>query len=133
MSLLTVRNLHKRYGAVVALRSANLVVEAGEIHALLGANGAGKSTLVKMLTGVVHPDGGEIEIRGRPVRFRTPAQAQRAGVAEVFQDPALVPDLTVRKNLRLTATGERAVRDWLSAMDLEGVDFDELVSDVPLP
>jgi ABC-type Fe3+/spermidine/putrescine transport system ATPase subunit len=133
MSLLTVRNLHKRYGAVVALRSANLVVEAGEIHALLGANGAGKSTLVKMLTGVVHPDGGEIEIRDKPVRFRTPAQAQRAGVAAVFQDPALVPDLTVRKNLRLTATGERAVRDWLSAMDLEGVDFDELVSDVPLP
>src|SRR3954447_13996480 len=69
MSLLTVRNLHKRYGAVVALRAANLVVEPGEIHALLGANGAGKSTLVKMLTGVIHPDGGEIEVRGKPVYF----------------------------------------------------------------
>jgi ribose transport system ATP-binding protein len=133
MSLLTVRNLHKRYGAVVALRSANLTVEPGEIHALLGANGAGKSTLVKMLTGVIQPDGGEIVVRDRPAHFRSPAQAQRTGIAAVFQDPALVPDLTVTKNLRLTSTSERAVRDWLQAMDLEGIDFDEQVGDLPLP
>ena len=59
MNLLTVSNLQKRYGAVVALRSGNLSVAAGEIHALLGANGAGKSTMVKMLTGVIRPDGGK--------------------------------------------------------------------------
>ncbi|MCW3046887.1 MAG: monosaccharide transporter ATP-binding protein family, partial [Solirubrobacterales bacterium] len=58
MSLLTVRNIAKSYGPVVALRSADLVVEPGEIHALLGANGAGKSTLVKILTGVISPDSG---------------------------------------------------------------------------
>jgi ribose transport system ATP-binding protein len=133
MSLLTVRNLHKRYGAVVALRSANLTVEPGEIHALLGANGAGKSTLVKMLTGVIRPDGGTIEVRGKEVQFTSPAQAQRAGIAAVFQDPALVPDLTVTKNLRLTSTSERAVRDWLHTMELDRIDFGELVSDLPLP
>lgn len=133
MSLLTVSKLRKRYSAVIALRSVDLSVSAGEIHALLGANGAGKSTLVKVLTGVIHADGGEIEVRDQPVRFRTPAQAQRAGIAAVFQDPALVPDLTVRKNLRLTGVSERAVRQWLHSMDLEGIDFDELVSDLPLP
>ena len=65
MSLLTVRNIAKSYGPVVALRSADLVVEPGEIHALLGANGAGKSTLVKILTGVIAPDSGEIAVAGR--------------------------------------------------------------------
>src|SRR5438067_258780 len=108
MSLLTVSNLRKRYGAVIALRSVDLAVQPGEIHALLGANGAGKSTLVKVLTGVIHADGGDIEVGGRSVHFRTPSQAQRAGIAAVFQDPALVPDLTVRKNLRLTSASERA-------------------------
>ncbi|HXT34733.1 MAG TPA: ATP-binding cassette domain-containing protein, partial [Chloroflexota bacterium] len=56
--LLSVTDLYKRYGAVVALRAGNLTVAPGEIHALLGANGAGKSTMVKLLTGVIRPDGG---------------------------------------------------------------------------
>lgn len=133
MSLLTVSDLRKRYGAVIALRSVDLAVERGEVHALLGANGAGKSTLVKVLTGVIQSDGGEIAVKDRPVHFRTPAQAQHAGIAAVFQDPALVPDLTVRKNLRLTGTSEAAVQRWLGTMELEGIDFDELVSDLPLP
>lgn len=133
MSLLTVSHLRKRYGAVIALRSVDLAVEPGEIHALLGANGAGKSTMVKVLTGVIRADGGEIRVRNRPVHFRSPAQAQAAGIAAVFQDPALVPDLTVHKNLRLTGTSERDVRRWLHSMDLKGIDFDELVSDLPLP
>ena len=64
MSLLTAREVSKRYGPVVALRSATLVVEPGEVHALLGANGAGKSTLVKVLTGVIRPDGGTILVNG---------------------------------------------------------------------
>src|SRR4051794_40806400 len=117
MSLLEARGLSKRYGAVVALRSATLVVEPGEIHALLGANGAGKSTLVKMLTGVVRPDGGTMAVDGRPVRVASPARATRLGMAPVFQDPALVPDLTVAQNLRLTSARVREVRRWLSQMD----------------
>ena len=102
MSLLEVRDVAKQYGPVIALRSANLTVEPGEIHALLGANGAGKSTLVKILTGVIRPNGGTIEVDGRAVRISSPADATRIGLAPVFQDPALVPDLTVAQNLRLT-------------------------------
>src|SRR3954453_17765215 len=98
------RNLAKSYGLVQAPRSADVVVAPGEVHALLGANGAGKSTLVKLLTGVIQGDGGTIAVQGREVRFRSPARAARIGLAPVFQDPALVPDLTVAQNLRLTGT-----------------------------
>ena len=133
MSLLEVRNLAKRYGAVVALRSANLTVEAGEVHALLGANGAGKSTLVKMLTGVIRPDSGTITVRDRQVRISSPAAAQQVGLAAVFQDPALVPDLSVLHNLRLTGTDVAEVRRWLEVMKLGAVDLTELVGDIPLP
>jgi len=133
MSLLTVREVSKRYGAVVALRSGNLTVEPGEVHALMGANGAGKSTLVKMLTGVIRPDTGAISVRDRPARITSPAAAQRVGLAAVFQDPALVPDLTALQNLRLTGTDVPAVRCWLGTMDLGGIDLGELVGDLPLP
>ncbi len=133
MSLLSVRDLGKRYGAVVALRSANLTVEAGEIHALLGANGAGKSTLVKMLTGVVRPDTGTIELNGEPRRFTSPTAAQRAGIAAVFQDPALLPDLTIAENLRLTNVDPAMVRSWLRTMDLTEIEFGAIVGDLPLP
>lgn len=133
MALLAVRDLQKRYGAVVALRSGNLTVAPGEIHALLGANGAGKSTMVKMLTGVVRPNSGTISVNERPVVLRSPAAAQRAGLAAVFQDPALAPDLTVLENFRLTGTSVEAVRSWLAEMDLTSVDLRALVSDLPLP
>ena len=132
MSLLTAREVSKRYGPVVALRSATLVVEPGEVHALLGANGAGKSTLVKVLTGVIRPDGGTILVNGTESSVSSPAQAARIGLAPVFQDPALVPDLTVAQNLRLTGTPVAAVRRHLRDLDLD-VDFDEQALDVPLP
>ena len=132
MSLLTAREVSKRYGPVVALRSATLVVEPGEVHALLGANGAGKSTLVKVLTGVIRPDSGLIEVDGEPTRVSSPAQAARIGLAPVFQDPALVPDLTIEQNLRLTGTPVADVRRHLRDLDLD-VDFAEQALDVPLP
>src|SRR5687767_455773 len=119
MSLLTAREVSKRYGPVVALRSATLVVEPGEVHALLGANGAGKSTLVKVLTGVIRQDAGTIQVNGKDTRVSSPAQAARIGLAPVFQDPALVPDLTIAQNLRLTGTPVDAVRRHLRALDLE--------------
>jgi ribose transport system ATP-binding protein len=102
------------------------------VHALLGANGAGKSTLVKLLTGVTSADGGTILVRGKPVRVSSPAQAARIGLAPVFQDPALVPDLTVGQNLRLTGADARAVAGELERMEL-AVDFTELAGEVPLP
>src|SRR4051794_3361720 len=130
--LLQARELAKSYGSVVALRSADLVVAPGEVHALLGANGAGKSTLVKILTGVIGADRGSIEVGGAIVKVRSPARAARIGLAPVFQDPALAPDLTVGANLRLTGADTGAVRRELDAMELE-VDFRDFVVDVPLP
>jgi len=130
--LLEARGVAKKYGPVVALHSADLSVTAGEIHALLGANGAGKSTLVKCLTGVIRPDQGTISVGGRAARARSPMHAARLGLAPVFQDPALVPDLTVSQNLRLTGSSVGAVRSQLAAMDLS-VSFRELVGDLPLP
>ncbi len=130
--LLEARDLAKSYGPVHALRSADLVVEPGEVHALLGANGAGKSTLVKLLTGVVRPDRGTIAVRGKNVRVRSPAEATRIGLAPVFQDPALVPDLTIAQNLRLTGADGDAVREQLRRVELD-IDFSEQVRDVPLP
>jgi ribose transport system ATP-binding protein len=130
--LLEARGVAKHYGPVVALRSADLSISAGEIHALLGANGAGKSTLVKCLTGVTRADAGTISVNGAPTRARSPMHAARLGLSPVFQDPALVPDLSVTQNLRLTGTRVADVRSQLAAMDL-GVNFRELVGDLPLP
>jgi ribose transport system ATP-binding protein len=131
-TLLEARALRKTYGPVVALDSANLTVAAGEVHALLGANGAGKSTLVKLLTGVIRPDAGEIVVAGKAVRVHSPAQAASIGLAPVFQDPALVPDLTIAENLRMTRSSVRAVRETLRELDLD-VDFSERAGDVALP
>ena len=132
MSLLAAHELSKRYGPVVALASGTLVVEPGEVHALLGANGAGKSTLVKLLTGVIRPDGGTIAVNGKELRIGSPAKAARVGLAPVFQDPALVPDLTIAQNFRLTSTSVSVVRRHLSDLDLE-IDLTEQAADLPLP
>jgi ribose transport system ATP-binding protein len=132
MPLLEVRNVAKRYGPVVALKSAELVVEPGEVHALLGANGAGKSTLVKVLTGVIRHDAGTIEVNGKAVRIGSPEGARKVGFAPVFQDPALLPDLTVAQNMRLTRTPIAGVREWLERMELT-VDLTEMTGDLPLP
>ncbi len=118
---------------MVALRAADLQVRAGEVHALMGANGAGKSTLVKMLTGVLRPDGGSISIRGTPRRFRSPLAARQAGLVSVYQDPALVPDLTIAQNLRLARTPPDVVRQWLGRFGFSALDFATAVRELPLP
>ena len=107
--ILDASGVAKRYGAVAALRDASLSVLPGEVHALMGANGAGKSTLVKILTGAVRPDAGRILVRGEPRDVHSPADARRAGLVSVYQEPALIPDLDVADNLRLTGTPGRAV------------------------
>lgn len=131
--LLTATSVGKSYGAVRALKSVDLTVLPGEAHALLGANGAGKSTFVKILTGVVDRDSGEITMGGEPLRLANPHQGLGRGIASVFQDPALVPDLTVLENFQLTGTSPTRVREELRAMGLDGLDFREKASDVPLP
>jgi ribose transport system ATP-binding protein len=130
--LLTTSNIEKSYGPVVALRSVDLQVRRGEIHALLGANGAGKSTLVKILAGVQLADSGELQVDGRPARFRTPAEAINAGIATVFQDPALVPDLTIEQNLRLSNIDRAKFQHWLEQFDLGALDLSAVARELPL-
>ena len=132
-ALLAARGVAKSYGSVLALRSADVTVGHGEAHALLGANGAGKSTFVKALTGVISRDAGTVTLDGAPVRLRSPADGYARGIAAVFQDPALIPDLTVRENLRLTATDATLVEQHLAGLDISGLDLDERVRDIPLP
>jgi ribose transport system ATP-binding protein len=131
--LVAVRGVAKSYGSVVALRSVDLTVQAGEIHALLGANGAGKSTLVKILAGVIPADSGDVHIQGGRISARSPLEAMRAGMATVFQDPALIPDITLGHNFRLTGVPVPRVRGWLDRMDLGQLDFDSVVGELPLP
>ena len=119
--LLDVTAVAKHYGAVTALRSASLMVHAGEVHALMGANGAGKSTLVKILTGVVRADTGTILVKDRPYVARSPVEARRAGVVSVYQEPSLVPDLDVAANLRLTGTPVDPFLDWMSRLGIDGI------------
>jgi ribose transport system ATP-binding protein len=131
--LLGVNGIAKRFGSVVALKAASLEVRAGEVHALMGANGAGKSTLVKILTGVFTADGGEMAIRGAARRFRSPAEARQAGIVSVYQDPALVPDLTVAQNMRLARVGLGPVREWLVALGVGALDVGAFARDLPYP
>ena len=99
--LLAVESLAKSYGGVRALRSADLHVRAGEVHALVGENGAGKSTLVKILAGATTRDSGEIGLKGVPVNFQSRAESMRAGISVIFQHANLVPQLTVAANVTL--------------------------------
>lgn len=100
-SLLQLENICKRYPGVQALKSINLQVERGEIHALLGENGAGKSTLMKILGGVEHQDEGRILIDGQARHFATYRDAIAAGIGIVFQEFSLIPDLTAVENIFL--------------------------------
>lgn len=93
--------VRKRFGGVVALNGASFAAERGEVHALLGANGSGKSTLSKVLTGVVAPDEGRIEIAGQEVHIRGPQDTRKYRIAAVYQELSLIPQLTGMENILL--------------------------------
>lgn len=97
----TMRGITKRFPGVVALEHVTLEVERGELHAICGENGAGKSTLMKILSGVYQPDEGTLEIDGLPTRFANTRDAERAGIAIIHQELALVEDLPVAANVFL--------------------------------
>lgn len=97
--ILSVAGAFKSYGAVEALKGADLSVRAGEVHAVCGDNGAGKSTLIKLVAGVEAPDRGEIVLKGRPVRFASPHDALAAGIATIHQDLGLAPRMTIFENV----------------------------------
>jgi ribose transport system ATP-binding protein len=100
-AVLEASDVAKRYGAVVALERGELRLERGEVHVILGSNGCGKSTLCKIIAGAVPADGGSVVLEGRPVAFRTPLEAQAAGIATVYQETGLVPTLSVADNIFL--------------------------------
>lgn len=98
-SIIRARALVKNFGHVRALDGANLDVRAHEIHAVIGDNGAGKSTLIKILAGVITPDGGNLEFEGEDIRFHNPRAAQMVGIETVYQDLSLAPALDASDNM----------------------------------
>ncbi|MDB6039931.1 MAG: rbsA 2 [Verrucomicrobiales bacterium] len=112
--LLQLTQVTKSFGAVRALSGVSFELLPGEVHALLGENGAGKSTLIKIITGAHQPDSGNIRIGGKEVRHLTPTAAHRHGIACIYQQPALFPDLSVAENigLRLETTGALRPVAW---------------------
>jgi ribose transport system ATP-binding protein len=102
MSLFVMQGVSKRYGGVRALQDAALTIEAGRIHAVLGENGAGKSTLIKIMAGVVAPDEGRMLLDGKEVSFASPSAANSAGIACIFQELSLIPDLSVADNIAIS-------------------------------
>ncbi len=98
---LRIAGISKSYGGFRALSDISFDIARGRVHALVGENGAGKSTLVKIITGIVEADAGELRLGGRPVRFATPIEARRAGIAAVYQDPKLFPHLDVAENIAM--------------------------------
>jgi ABC-type uncharacterized transport system ATPase subunit len=139
---LELRGITKRFGDLVANDSIDLVVEPGEIHALLGENGAGKSTLMNVLYGLYHPDDGQILVDGEPVTFAGPGDAMRAGIGMVHQHFMLVPVFTVAENVELghertrfgflnRRAARREVREVSERYGLQ-VPVDALIQDLPV-
>ncbi|SMY06175.1 sugar ABC transporter ATP-binding protein [Flavimaricola marinus] len=131
-SLLDAQGVSKKFGAVVALRDASLTIQKGQIVALMGANGAGKSTFVKVLTGALRPDTGHVRIKGEERRVGSPAEARRSGLLPVYQEPSLIPDLSVADNLRLADTPVDDFRHWVAELGIEGLRLDDMIGALPL-
>jgi rhamnose transport system ATP-binding protein len=108
-SLLKLSSISKAFTGVQALQSVSFELQAGEVHALVGENGAGKSTLIKIITGAHRPDSGSLEVCGQVVADNDPVRARGLGVAAIYQQPALFPDLTVAENIAL---GLEAAGPW---------------------
>jgi rhamnose transport system ATP-binding protein len=98
-NILELKNVSKTFPGVKALDGVHFELKPGEIHALMGENGAGKSTFIKIITGVYHPDSGEIFMDGRPISIHTPLDAQALGIAAIYQHVTCFPDLTVAENI----------------------------------
>ncbi|GIK39277.1 MAG: ribose import ATP-binding protein RbsA [Chloroflexota bacterium] len=98
-TILEMEHISKSFAGVHALRDVSFDLRPGEVHALLGENGAGKSTLIKVITGVHQPDGGEIRLYGQPVVFHNPLESRQHGIAAIYQEPSLFPDLDIAENI----------------------------------
>ena len=143
-TLLRLQDVSKSFGGVRALKGVHFELRPGEVHALVGENGAGKSTLIKVMTGAHPPDGGTIELAGQPVEALDPKVSRALGIAAIYQQPALFPELTVAENVglrlerggpwRLLRWGERR-RRAAELLARVGADIspDALVRDLSMP
>ena len=105
-------NISKRFDATQALEDVSLTLYPGEVHAVIGENGAGKSTLIKIMTGVYRPDTGDILLDGKPVQVRNSQEAQTLGIAAIYQEPMVYPDLNVAENIFISHADRGAVVRW---------------------
>ena len=112
MPVLEMHHISKRFDATQALDDVSLTLYPGEVHALLGENGAGKSTLIKIITGVYQPDSGEVLLLGKPVQIAGPMQAQAFGLAAIYQEPMVFPDLTVAENIFIGHAAQSPFMNW---------------------
>jgi rhamnose transport system ATP-binding protein len=114
MPLLSAVAVRKSFAGVHALRAVSFDLDAGEVHALVGENGAGKSTLIRIMTGAEIPDAGTLVVDGQVVPHMTPATSHALGIAAIYQQPALFPDLTVSENIALALESPRPFTrvDW---------------------
>lgn len=119
--LIEMEGIGKRFGRIRALEDIDLDVNDGEIMGLVGDNGAGKSTLIKTLVGIHQPDEGKIRVKGEPVTMDSPKEAQSHGIATVYQDLALVDQLTVDANIFLGRTKTRKIGGIIPVIDWAGM------------
>jgi fructose transport system ATP-binding protein len=120
--LIQARGLTKYYGTIVASEGVDFDLGHGEIVAIVGDNGAGKSTLVKMISGAVTPDAGEIRVEGRPATIRSPIEARAHGIETIYQDLAMPPNLDVVTNIYLgRERRRRGPLGWLGVIDRKGM------------
>jgi rhamnose transport system ATP-binding protein len=110
--ILEMRGVSKRFDTTQALDDVALALRPGEIHALLGENGAGKSTLIKIMTGVYSPDAGEMLLDGKPITVRSTIEAQNYGIAAIYQEPMIFPDLTVAENIFISHGDRGFIVNW---------------------
>ena len=110
--VLELHNISKSFAMTAALSDVSFSVMPGEIHAIVGENGAGKSTLIKIMTGVYQPDQGIILAGNKPVTIRSTQEAQSIGVAAIFQEPMVFPDLDVAENIFISHQKQGAVMNW---------------------
>ncbi|WP_149588538.1 sugar ABC transporter ATP-binding protein [Tabrizicola flagellatus] len=105
--IIALRGITKSYAGIRALEGVDFAAHRGSVHGILGENGAGKSTLIKIISGVVQPDAGEMRLDGQPVRFASPSAATAEGVVCMFQELSLIPDLSVADNISIAAPPRR--------------------------
>ncbi|MFN3332233.1 MAG: ATP-binding cassette domain-containing protein, partial [Caldilinea sp.] len=110
--VLEMQHVSKRFDATQALEDVSLTLYPGEVHALIGENGAGKSTLIKIMTGVHQPDSGTILLDDAPVHIRNSQEAQTFGIAAIYQEPMVFPDLNVAENIFISHRNRGALVKW---------------------